>query len=1147
MSRFASLCFLLLLSFTSVTNQLQVIVGDKGSSILATIQQPTIELKIQEWGGITFTPKITCNITNTTLSYGYSMASGGSLIAEMSFVSNTGAFTFYSRKGLVGSYPLTMSVIVGDKGSLEKFNVLYNFTITVESSPISTQLPIIMQDNFSDGNISLKDSSLYNGMNWRIINGTVNSDTTQMRLYTDDSFVLSNDELNFNNVTIAFETYTQWSANRGIRFLYLDSNNYYEINLSSAPLKIVRVMNGNSTTLLERNRADILTIHLSNYYASFKVYVLRKDKSITIQFGKLGFGGDFQITVTDQDINAFNKFTKGRFGFFDRTYASPSYARFRLNMVIVVQGKREDIRAPIKYYVDVNNGNDSNIGLSLASSFKTIGRSEAMLLAGDTLYIAPGVYRESVYINGLASKEQPITFKAIQNNTAIIDGSEVLDSTNWTIYSSSPQLIYQYSLGRYTHVLYQDGVLLRTCMKPSPINPDDLFYHGNYLVIKSSDVLSGSERDDVFKDGVEYLVLDDMFRKNPKGENVTDGYWIGGTIYHYSKSMDLIFMKRITAYNATLNRVTVALVSSVSGYYFSASDKYAIADHPGCIKMQGEYASMDGVVYIAPFESKNPSNCVIEATLLERGIQIENSKEGFVIDGLTVRRFTGHGISCDRVCRDITIINSKSVYNFYHGFHTTDAENIYVGFSEFGRNTQNGINLGGFVRETIIESNYIHHNQDNGLWIGNVGPILFYCWNILVKDNVIKYQASYQRHPDNIQMTNVNNVTFVGNYLENIGNQNIWTEQSGVVNYYRNTFVNGMVAFNHAAKPSIYNNIFANSGFRVSPKFDTFVIYSSFAGLPSVVSWSLLIADIQTGNNELANTLIWNKNLNLVNEIKSMAASSAEKNTTVRDEIIDQINSIISDIQFMKKHVDLVLPLLSSSGCATIIWQAILQRGTMDNRGNILKLNVTNEPEVEEVRSLNRAILDELALDARLDKSLINYSPRLLSLMNNVFIDSQLMTPNPSYSFIPYWKIDNNYHNIQNTYQTNLWKALPLGNQTIFMRFSSDLQQQFVNATLLDFHLLPNSTLINAGRDVGLPFYGSAPDIGAFEYYIPPSPKPSLSPFPSSKPSIVPVHSSPGPRYSSPKPSSLKPSFSPKYSSTKPLKSNTYTSHGELL
>ena len=39
----------------------------------------------------------------------------------------------------------------------------------------------------------------------------------------------------------------------------------------------------------------------------------------------------------------------------------------------------------------------------------------------------------------------------------------------------------------------------------------------------------------------------------------------------------------------------------------------------------------------------------------------------------------------------------------------------------------------------------------------------------------------------------------------------------------------------------------------------------------------------------------------------------------------------------------------------------------------------------------------------------------------------------------------------------------------------------FVNPSTNDFHLQANSPAIDAGIDVGLPYVGAAPDLGAFE------------------------------------------------------------------
>ncbi|OYT17472.1 MAG: hypothetical protein B7C24_02290 [Bacteroidetes bacterium 4572_77] len=47
------------------------------------------------------------------------------------------------------------------------------------------------------------------------------------------------------------------------------------------------------------------------------------------------------------------------------------------------------------------------------------------------------------------------------------------------------------------------------------------------------------------------------------------------------------------------------------------------------------------------------------------------------------------------------------------------------------------------------------------------------------------------------------------------------------------------------------------------------------------------------------------------------------------------------------------------------------------------------------------------------------------------------------------------------------------------------IDPQFVNAEILDFHLQESSPCIDAGTDLGYPYWGDAPDMGCFEYEDP--------------------------------------------------------------
>jgi hypothetical protein len=55
-------------------------------------------------------------------------------------------------------------------------------------------------------------------------------------------------------------------------------------------------------------------------------------------------------------------------------------------------------------------------------------------------------------------------------------------------------------------------------------------------------------------------------------------------------------------------------------------------------------------------------------------------------------------------------------------------------------------------------------------------------------------------------------------------------------------------------------------------------------------------------------------------------------------------------------------------------------------------------------------------------------------------------------------------------------------NNGIFQTGNISVDPQFVDATVPDVHLQPGSPCIDAGVDVGLPYLGSAPDMGAFEF-----------------------------------------------------------------
>lgn len=75
------------------------------------------------------------------------------------------------------------------------------------------------------------------------------------------------------------------------------------------------------------------------------------------------------------------------------------------------------------YYVDGNNGNDSNNGTSLSTAWKTIQKAANTATSGGAVFIKGGYYFENISINVSGTNGNPIVFRNYQNDTVIIDGT----------------------------------------------------------------------------------------------------------------------------------------------------------------------------------------------------------------------------------------------------------------------------------------------------------------------------------------------------------------------------------------------------------------------------------------------------------------------------------------------------------------------------------------------------------------------------------------------------------------------------------------------------------------------------------------------------------------------------------------------------
>lgn len=86
------------------------------------------------------------------------------------------------------------------------------------------------------------------------------------------------------------------------------------------------------------------------------------------------------------------------------------------------------------YYVSTT-GNDSNAGTSLDAPFKTIQKAMNTAVAGDTVIVRGGTYREDVEVTHGGTASAPIILEAYPGEIPVIKGSDVV--TGWTQYNAN--------------------------------------------------------------------------------------------------------------------------------------------------------------------------------------------------------------------------------------------------------------------------------------------------------------------------------------------------------------------------------------------------------------------------------------------------------------------------------------------------------------------------------------------------------------------------------------------------------------------------------------------------------------------------------------------------------------------------------------
>ncbi len=679
---------------------------------------------------------------------------------------------------------------------------------------------VAYQDDFEDGNYDQIDSHLSNGMSWSVISGGSSVkegqiDGRSLGLLRQNTFVISNQSLDAIEGTIEAKVRIVWSHPTQLVFLYQDPSNYYFLGLTGETRGLNRVMDGVVTKLSDQAADYVLTlIHGGAATGKFKIYYRNYGSFIKFKLDVDGFenGIDYEIVSTDTSTSAASKFTHGNVGFIEREDAPSNYIGCYFDNVRLYRGLQKDSRSkPLQtYYVDGEKGDDSNPGTHEAP-WKTISKSSQTLMAGETVLIAPGTYKEGNIVPKYGGvRGAPITYAALDpQNRPVLEGSQNGASLNWTVYSGS---IYTTTVGWRPSVLSYQQTPLFVAQNPNQDDPN------NQMKTEYFWTVSATENDDSLAEAHYRLVDSSIFTQSQAN------YWQGAQLYIYDSYINAINSEReVLEFVPSSHSIYVGYNTWVKS---GGGDKYSLANHLALLDKAGEWVVEKGLLEVTSW-TENPDKTLDVTLRMTKGdghvskvrVYLINSNSGAerVVDSdLYLSDTQTFHISLDGLVEGLVRV--------YASVETTDTYRLYVwppagasisdievskdnkAFS-FGNGQHDWLVFDGLevrlyqstpfefsvgygsLRHGVLRNCDIHHNYGSGVSVRNNAEHF-----------LVEYSKLHHNYANGVSMVEDGPFRVEHNEIYNNLDNGVWSGNGGPKLYYVDeVYVHGNYIHDHAS------------------------------------------------------------------------------------------------------------------------------------------------------------------------------------------------------------------------------------------------------------------------------------------------------------------------------------------------------------
>jgi hypothetical protein len=362
------------------------------------------------------------------------------------------------------------------------------------------------------------------------------------------------------------------------------------------------------------------------------------------------------------------------------------------------------------YYVSPS-GSDSAPG-TLSQPFQTIQKAASIMVAGDTVLIRAGVYRETVTPANSGTQNAPITYMPYNGESVTVSGADVIPASSWTLSSGN---IYAapipWDLGNGANQVFLDGQMMIEAQWPNTTldvsHPTVALTSGGSYVDRGTSFSTGT-------------ITDVNLPSRPPG------YW-NGAILNICLGSCWYWLTTSVTDSSTPHQLTFTFPPGGGSIEPEANNSYFLTGLLGELDSPGEWFRVAGTsaLYFWPPLSDNPSGHLVEA---------KHRQLAFDLSGLSFVTVQGVALFAATIDSD-----SQSQYLVLDGVQGQYLSHvpILVGEQYPGND---GYNAGIALRGTknVLRNSFIAFSSGSGVYLEGTGQRVF---NNVIRDT--DYRTTY--------------------------------------------------------------------------------------------------------------------------------------------------------------------------------------------------------------------------------------------------------------------------------------------------------------------------------------------------------------------------------------------------------------------